>query len=346
MTDKQSQYQPDPQSVPSYENEINLADYLRVIWKWKWFIVAGVLICTIVAGILSFQMPKIYEISMVIEPGIASVNDDGSFIYIDTAENMSGKIEGKVYNRRVEEALQLDPLKTKVEFKSTIVRETSVIKITSQWQEEDTALGMKAIREMISLLSGDYERIVKHRKGAYDEQIKLKLNSIEKTQNEIKLQSATLNNIRQRKEELLKEITGVEENTKRIIQERGTLLKDENPNKDLSLLLYSTTIQQNVTYSNQLSNQNYELGVREKGTENKISELNKVIDDTKSQIDTLNLEKMLISNIKIIQEQEISPQPVTPNKRQIILLAGVVSLFTFVLLAFFIECMKKASREE
>ena len=82
----------------------------------------------------------------------------------------------------------------------------------------------------------------------------------------------------------------------------------------------------------------------EKKTENKIDKLSKNINDIKAQINTLNLEKGLISNIKVIQEPEVSLHPVKPKKKQIVLLGGVVGLFFFVFLAFFIEYIKNASK--
>ncbi|MDO9530504.1 MAG: Wzz/FepE/Etk N-terminal domain-containing protein [Syntrophales bacterium] len=432
MTDKQSNQQPDPQSYPPYyEDEINLIDYLRVIWKWKWLVVAGTLICAVVAAVISLQMPRIYEVSMMIEPGIAGIKN-GGFIYIDSAENISGKIGEGIYNRRIEEALSLGPLKARVKFKSVVVKKANIIKVTSQWQEGNTDLGVKGTRQIIRFLSDDYAKIIEQRKGDYDnqifmkqseineigtkrkdidkqilmkqneiskvetqgkdidKQIKLELSEIEKIRNEIKMKQATLGNIEQRKGELQEEIKGVKDNTEKIVQQQGALLKDERPGKDLSLLLYSTTIQQNVSYFNQLTNQLYDLGTREKTIETEVDRLSKriddiktgierlnlskmeglqakiydikteiekiklhkteglqtKIDDIKAQINTLNLEKELISNIKIIQEPEVSLHPVKPKKKQIVLLAGFASLFMFVFLAFFIEYIRNASKED
>ncbi|MBW2544922.1 MAG: hypothetical protein JRD43_05555, partial [Deltaproteobacteria bacterium] len=362
MEGKESSQQPDTQNYQSYyEDEINLIDYLRVLWKWKWLIIGGTLICAVAAAIISLQMPKIYEISTVIEPGIAGVKDDGGFMYIDSAANISGKIAGGVYNRRVEEALQLDPLKTRVEFKSVVVKNANLINVTSQWEEGLADLGVKVTRQLIRVFSDDYGKIVERRKADYDErilmkqseiskiktqrkdmdkQIKLRRTSIERMRNDVKLQPATLENIRQRRGELLEEIKGVKENTEKIVQQRDALLKGKNPDRDISLLLYSTTIQQNVAYFNQLNDQLYDLSVRKNEAEAEVDRLSKRIDDIETgierlnirkteglqteiddinvQINALNLEKGLISNIKIIHQPEVSLYPVKPKKKQIV----------------------------
>jgi len=44
------------------DNEVELTDYLAVLWKYKWLIVAGTVICAIAAGIVAFNMTKIYEV--------------------------------------------------------------------------------------------------------------------------------------------------------------------------------------------------------------------------------------------------------------------------------------------
>ncbi len=393
MTGEQSNQQPNPQGYPPYyeEDEINLIDYLRVLWKWKWLIVAGTMLCVIAAAVISLQMPRIYEVSMLIEPGIAGVKEiesDG-FFYIDSAENISGKITEGVYTRRVKDSLQLEPGEAGADFKAVVVKNTNLIKVTSEWHEEDRDLGVKFIRQMVIMLSDDYRKMVEQKRGDYDnrislmqneisevathrkdidKQVKLELSKIEKIRNEIKIHQAILGDIEQRKGELLEEVKGVKDNTGKIVQQQEALLRDERPGKDLSLLLYSTTIQQNVAYFNQLNNQVYDLGVRQKTIETAIDGLSKTMDDIKTgierlnlnkteglqtkiyainaQINKLDLEKGLISNIKAVKDPEVSLYPIKPKKKQIVLLAGFASLFIFVFLAFFVEYIRNASEEE
>jgi len=329
-------------NYPSYEDEVNLIDYLRILWKWKWLIIAGTFLCVIITAVISFQMPKIYEVSAVIEPGIIGFNKEGNFIYIDSSANISRKINEGVYNRRVQEALHLDPLKTRVEFKAEVGRGANTIKVTSQWKERDINPGVKATQRLLQLLSNDYRKIIEQRKGDYDKQIEIKLNSIGRIQNDIKLRRASLENIRQRKEQLLEEVKDVKENTEKIIRQRDALLKGKDPDNDLSFLLYSTTIQQNVAYLNQLNKQIYDLRVREKKIEAEVDRLNTDIDDIKTQINALNLEKEVISNIKVIQPPQVSLHPIKPRKKLNILISLVVGLFLMVFLAFFIEYIRKA----
>ncbi len=76
-----------------FEDEIELMDYLLVIWKWKYLIVAGILICAVAAGVISFLMPKVYRIDMVVRPSVLSIQPDGKHTYIDIFCKLTHKIE-------------------------------------------------------------------------------------------------------------------------------------------------------------------------------------------------------------------------------------------------------------
>lgn len=344
MTQEQPNQQQYPQNYLPYEDEINLIDYLRVLWKWKWLVVAGTLICAVVAAVISLQMPKIYQISTLIEPGIAGIKDDGSFVYIDSVANIIGKINEGVYNRKIEEILHLDPLKTRVEFKSANVPKANVIKVTSQWEEKDTGIGVKVAGQLMHFLVSDYEKIVKQIEGSYSDQIIMKQNKMNNIKTRKKLQQANLKNIGQTKEELLLAIKEVKENMEKVICQRDLLLKSKRTGNSTTLLLYSTTVQQDTIYFNQLSKELYGLNSKEEEIKAKIEGFPEDMANINAQINSLNLEKGLISNIKVIKEPEVSLHPVKPKKKQIVALTGVVALFMFIFLAFFIEYIKNAPR--
>ena len=69
------------------EDEIELIDILRVMWKWKYFIIGGALICGLIVAIASFNMNKIYSVDMTLRPGILSIGEQGEYDYIDSSNN-------------------------------------------------------------------------------------------------------------------------------------------------------------------------------------------------------------------------------------------------------------------
>jgi LPS O-antigen subunit length determinant protein (WzzB/FepE family) len=63
------------------EDEIELMDYLLVIWKWKYIILTGTFDFALAVAIISFitwkQQVKIYHTNIVIQPGIIKINERG-----------------------------------------------------------------------------------------------------------------------------------------------------------------------------------------------------------------------------------------------------------------------------
>ena len=306
--------------------------------------------------------------------------------------------------------LNIDPSKTNLEFKANVGKFTNQIRISAECKEKDINLGLKAPKQLIALISDDDEKVVQKRNDDYDrkiieeqnkirriemqrkryidKQVALKLNNTKRKRNQIKLRQEILETTRQRIKELELEAKKIKDNTEKIIKQRNILLKDSRAKDDISLLLYSTTIQQNVTYSIRLGNQIYSLRTNVQAKEASIEELNGDIDlitteienlklhrteglqakiddirteienlklhraeglpveinNTKEQIRLLTSAKENISNIKVLQNPEVSSAPIKSKKKQIVLLAGVVALFMSIFLAFFIEYIKNATR--
>ena len=412
MTNQESNQKQYPQNYPPYEDEINLIDYLKVLWKWKWLIVAGTLICAVAAAVISSQMPKIYRVATVIEPGIIGLDKSGNYMYMDS-KNISGKINEGLYYNNIKKLLNIDPSKTNLEFKADVGKFTNQIRISAECKEKDVDLGLEASKKLIALISDDGEKVIQKRSDDYDKkiieeqnkirkieiqrrrdtdkQVRLKLNSINKKRDQIKLQQEILETTRQRIKELEMEAKKIKNNTERIIKQRDILLKDSRAKDDISLLLYTTTIQQNVTYSVRLGNQIYSLRTNIQAKEASIEELNRDIDliateiedlklyrteglqakidddigigteelklrraeglpveininNIKEQVRLLTSAKENISNIKVLQNPEVSSAPVKSKKKQIVLLSVVVGLFFMIFLAFFIEYIKNATR--
>ena len=126
MTQQEPNQKQYPQNYPPYEDEINLIDYLKVLWKWKWLIIAGTLICAVAAAVISSQMPKIYRVATVIEPGIIGLDKSGNYIYMNS-QNISGKINEGVYNKSIKKLLNIDPSKTNLGFKADVGKFTVTI---------------------------------------------------------------------------------------------------------------------------------------------------------------------------------------------------------------------------
>ena len=96
MTDQPQQANPnDHRYYP--DDEIELMDYLLVIWKWKYLIIAGTFGFALAAAIISFiswkQQPTMYRTNIVLKPGVLRIDETGNKVFIDTPENIKSILE-------------------------------------------------------------------------------------------------------------------------------------------------------------------------------------------------------------------------------------------------------------
>ena len=107
------QTQTESHRIEHYQDEIELIDYLRVIWKWEYFIIADTVAFGLIAAIISFNMPKIYSIDMVLRPGILSINERGKNVYIDSPQNIKALIDSETFTNDILNYLTLTDVQGK-----------------------------------------------------------------------------------------------------------------------------------------------------------------------------------------------------------------------------------------
>jgi LPS O-antigen subunit length determinant protein (WzzB/FepE family) len=55
-----------PPTRAEYEDEVELIDYLRVLWKYRFWIIGATILSAFSALAISFILPPIWEVSMVV----------------------------------------------------------------------------------------------------------------------------------------------------------------------------------------------------------------------------------------------------------------------------------------
>ena len=324
------------------EDTIELIDYLRVVWKWKWMIILVTLVCVISAGVISLKMPEIYSITAMIEPGTIGSNKDGELIYFDSPDNIKSKIEEGAYNRKIINALKLNPNKKGIpEFEADTPRGSRIIKIACEYESTEIDLGIKAMNRLLKELSGQYQEIVDLKKNDIEKQIMLNRSEIEKINNKIRLLRGNIKINKEEEKFLAAELEKVRANTEVILKKRDALLDKKTSDYAISALLYSNTIQQNMIYSNELNNQLITVKKKKEDLKKEIDDLENDIEKINTEIERFNLQKGFVQNIKQIQEPQVSIFPVKPKKRLNVMLAGIVGIFFSVFLAFFLEYLQK-----
>lgn len=299
---------------PEPGDEINLADLLRVLWKWKWLIVIGTLV--IVASTVAFvyQLPRVYEVSAVIEPGLAGINDRGDRLYLDNVDNITSKINERTYNRKIAEELKLEPEEWPVWPKAKTDRRTksNIARITLESPMDQADRGKEVLSSLIRMVASDYEKEVNYnrfryegqitlkrselknnesKKKDFDRQIEIKLNFIKMKKNEIKALNDRLDAMSKRIKELYIEAGNVKANTDEIISLRKDQLSKPAGVDAVSLLLYSNTIQQNIAYFNRINDQIYLLKTELKDEQFRKEKINIEMDSIMKEVERMKLTK-------------------------------------------------------
>jgi len=299
-------------------DEINLFQYFQVIWRRKFFIIALCIIAVIATAIISYKMPPVppvppvYRVTATLSPGLLSRSPD---VYVDSVETIQALIEGGSFNTKIMESLKLGPLYSNMQFKTTLAKNTNILSIF--YDTENPAHGKMIMVELLKQLMEYYRNRTEPGKEVID-------NSINMLKEKMEL-------LKVREKNLMTRLKVGEENTNVIMKERNEMLKKSEKADAVALLLYSNTVQQNISYIDSLN-----AGL----DENRLNQ-----ETTKEEILNLKLDKMKIEGLKIIQEPYSSttiPVPVKlMNKKKNIAIAGVTSLFLGIFLAFFIEFIKK-----
>lgn len=329
--------------MEEYENEFELMDYLNVIWKRKWLIIIPTFILVLFVGIYSFTLPKIWEIEALIVPSkyfLQTENGQFSEILVTDPKQIAAQINQKTYDRLIASKMKLDIEEfPKIEAENLL--DTNLVKVSLRSQDRTKA--KQILLALFDQLKTELDDKVKIEFKQIDSQIKS--NEIEKLRlyEEIKTLKNKLNIIKKRESEIEKEIDETRKRMESLENEQRLSLKKENRNEteSLALLLYSNEIQLSLRYHNSLNEllnskkiekENIILGIENQG---------KKINQIENENETLNEKKARIDYAELIKEPTSSLGPVAPKKKQMVIIAGMLGLFIFTMLAFFLEYIAK-----
>ena len=174
MTDQPQQTNPNEHRYYP-EDEVELMDYLLVIWKWKYIILAGTLAFAVTAGLISFftwkPPPQKYRTNMVFQPGILKINKNGQKIFIDSQITIKALIENELKYKVLDNIKSSNStnLSTSFEFQVNIPVGSNVINVSLESASVDE--GTTKTNLMIKALLDYYSNKIKYIQGGYDKDI-------------------------------------------------------------------------------------------------------------------------------------------------------------------------------
>ena len=220
--------------IDPYEDEIELMDYLLVIWKWKYIIIAGTLAFGLLAAIISFiiwkQQPKMYRTNILLKPGILKIDETGKEVFIDTPENIKALIKSDLKYKVLGDIKSSNTKNTStaLDFQVDIPQGSNIINVSlvSSLADEDTI----KLNYLIKALMAEFANIIKFKQEGYEKEIDSKKEEIVDFQAEIeKIKKCFLDQIEQKKTLLaeLKEKESIAKiNFEKIIQVQKNIIAD------------------------------------------------------------------------------------------------------------------------
>ena len=318
-------------------DEIDLMDYVKVLLKRKWLILAIFLGAAMVAGVFSFLMPKVYKIDTALEIGQAAgvpIEDPGQVVE---------KIKGDVYGIFAREKLGI-PEKKYPKIKTENLKDTRLISLAIESAEPQQAKNI--LEEINNLILAEHQEKIKTKKELIEqdiktteEKIKLVESDIEKTKNktqpideDIKRIENKINNAEEEKSNLEAKVEALE----RVLvyeQTPGTQFalfdtKEKLANKKQEIEDLYLTI-------NLLRRSKEDLDVQVNSLKTNIESLNAQINSLRASLDE-------IKPTQVVKSPTVSASPIKPRPLLNIVIAAVLGLFIGVFLAFFQEWWGKS----
>lgn len=326
----------------TFADEVELIDIFRVIWKWKYFIFVGTLVCSVIAYTLSILTPKVYRIDMVLRPGILKIAEGGKNTYIDSPENIKALIETGTFNKQVIDNVAnvySNDLPRSLNFKVDIPKRANTLKVSYETTNVDQ--GISILDSLSKLMLGKYNELVHYYQIGYETEIKLRQTEIDSQKAAVASSKRIIKHLQKRIDQLRSEVALINDNTNSLIKERNKFLVKNNKNDILSSILYTNTIQQNLslanTYRNQINSYISDKENQKVTLEQTQNDIRKLLEEIKD----FEFKKNSIQNIQILQPPISSPFPIKPKKKLNVMLATMVGFFTMVFLAFLLEYLAK-----
>jgi LPS O-antigen subunit length determinant protein (WzzB/FepE family) len=340
---RSSHSEPVRNQADDVEDEIELIDLFRVVWKWKYLITGGTIVCAIAALVISLMLPKIYRIETLMQPGVLRINEDGSSVFIDTPDNIKALIENGIFDFKILSNLNNSmgsDVSNALNIKVTLARSSNSLKIYYETSQIDR--GIEILDLLGKFLTEEYSSYVKFFQNEIEKKLNIARAEIQKNKSIKQSNEKNIYNIEKRIHELETGIVFVNENTAYLYKERNRLLlKDKDESNILTAILYSNTIQQNLQLENKYKNDIKDLKFEKETELQNISELENMIQMQRAEIDNLEYKKNNIQNIRIMMKPHSSPNPIKPKKMINVILAVFVGIFAMIFLAFLLEYISR-----
>lgn len=268
--------------------EVELIELLDVVYKRRWLILIPTVILVAAAALVSFFLPRIWEVDAILVPSKFLMQTAGgqyAEVLVTDPKQITGQINEESYNAAIAAELKMD-IRTFPGIRAENIGDTKLIRVSVRGENVET--GRAILRSLFAHLKEELDRKISVETRGIETQITAKTNAIKDLENEIKTKENEIkkqnNNIksqdfkRQSQEIEKDKLKGeIEANKNRIVisEERSKSITEElkavkgrvdeldqqlkkviaekkEGGEAVSLLIYSNEVNQNLQYYNTL----------------------------------------------------------------------------------------------
>lgn len=323
--------------------DIELVDYLKIIWKKKWLILFGTLLFIIVAVVTSLMMAPVYEIDSIIQPGKFFIqNQSGNFeqVVVEEPLQIADKVKHKSYNVKIAAELNVS-VSSIPDIRAENIKDTLLARM---WiHDSDVELSKKVLNALVILIKSEIDEKIDIEIANIDSTIRSNEIEKERRMKEIGILNKKLGIIGLRKKDISDEMKAARNRIKEMEKEQLKVLKSEDKSEavSLGLLLYSNEIQQSYRNYDILNEKLSEQKLEEEDVNSALQGENASIAKIDNLIDNLKEQKGRIDHTKVIKAPESSLEPILPKKMLNIVVAIILGLLIFLTLAFFLSYLEE-----
>lgn len=327
--------------------EIELIDFLRVIWKWKYLILGGTLLPMLTVAIISLNIQEVYHISTVLQPGVVKIAEDGEKIYVAKTGTLKALIQEGTFNSRIVKSIKNFNGKKNsraLQFSVNDPARTNTIKIVFKTAAVDE--GIEILSHLTKIILDDYLGTVEFFRDEFNRKIQAKRNEVTLLEKERQAIKTSLRSIHERLTVLTSESKILNDNAQLLRQQGKAMINENDGNNFTDLILYVDTIQHNLelknTYENQIFAYLSQMGEKKFELE-RIQEKIKIMSQ---EMEDLKKGKDNIENIKVLEPPTRSLYPVRSKRRKKVTLAAGAGLVIMVFVTFVLEYILRHRRKK
>lgn len=295
-------------------DEIELIDIIRVLWKRKKLIIFITFLFTLVAMGVSLILPKVYEVSTIIEPGVRPITDTNGQIVNEVSvvspDAVKEAVLGGAYDVAIQKKLNIPPVDYPL-LKVSLPKNTTLIKMAIESPEPDKAQAI--LDELAAQVGSDIQGKLENEKKKIE-------NEMESARISEKAVAEKISLLKKQLDETSRKIEELENNRQKSMAARTA--------DAMSVLLYSNEIQNQQIYLNNL--------------QEKLMDLETSAKTFVVHMENIQLKLAMVKSTRLIKPPSIPEKPIKPKKPLIVVLAGVLGFMGSMMIAFLLEYLERS----